>query len=507
LAEEGKMPKFKHTAVENGQGEFVVINYKEQLLPGTLEYMLEDLVGKEIDTSKFQEKYKNDKTGASAIHPDALIKLILYGYSKGRKSSRGIWELSLHNIIAKALTKDVPMHWTSIADFVSGNSAGIAKVFSEVMMYCNELGLIGGETFAIDGLRLPSNASLEMSGRKAELEKDLEVYKKMAAKHLERHKRKDEAGKSDEETERKYKLRQKRLAQRIEKISAFLSGMEKKMGVKGKESHSNVTDNESALIRSGGDYIQGYIGIGVADGKNQIIVAAKAAGSSNEGEHFSEMLDKVKENMEECGCEAKEHPVMLADSNYWGENNLKAAEEKGFEAVIPDNRYRSRLGDKSKKMFLLQDFKYHEEGNWYECPCGKRLDFKKVSSLYGRPIQLYAAKATDCRGCPMISRCMRGKKTVEKMKAGRRLSITTSGQPGSLCNKAIEKNSTEKYQAIYAQRIGIIEPIYADIAYCKGLNRITVRGREKANNQWLLYCVVHNLGRLLIAYNARKGFI
>ena len=36
---------------------------------------------------------------------------------------------------------------------------------------CNELGLIGGETFAEDGLRLPSNASIEKSGTKKELEK------------------------------------------------------------------------------------------------------------------------------------------------------------------------------------------------------------------------------------------------------------------------------------------------------------------------------------------------
>ena len=52
---------------------------------------------------------------------------------------------------------------------------------------CNELGLIDGENYAINGLRLPSNASIEMSGTEEQLKKRLITYKKMAEKHIERH--------------------------------------------------------------------------------------------------------------------------------------------------------------------------------------------------------------------------------------------------------------------------------------------------------------------------------
>jgi hypothetical protein len=237
------MAKYKHTDSEDGQGLFLTVNLKEQRLPGTFEYMLDDLIGGKIDISVFDRNYKNDKTGAPAIPPAALIKLILYGYSKGRNSSRGIAELSRNNITAKALTGNVEPHWTSIADFISGNHEAF-----EVLAYSDELGLIGSETFAIDGLRLPSNAPLALTGTKEERGKRLEVYKKMAEKHTERRQRRDEQGEADGETKERYEERQKKLKRRIEKLSGFIESMEEKEGKRGQEIRSNMTDNESALI-------------------------------------------------------------------------------------------------------------------------------------------------------------------------------------------------------------------------------------------------------------------
>ena len=67
-----------------------------------------------------------------------------------------------------------------------------------------------------------------------------------------------------------------------------------------------------------------------------------------------------------------------------------------------------------------------------------------------------------------------------------------------------KKLATEEYQAKYARRIQIAEPVFANIRYCKGLDRFTLRGKEKVNGQWLLYCMVHNLGKCLDGYNERR---
>jgi hypothetical protein len=57
-------------------------------------------------------------------------------------------------------------------------------------------------------------------------------------------------------------------------------------------------------------------------------------------------------------------------------------------------------------------------------------------------------------------------------------------------------------QGKYAQRIQAVEPAFAGIRHCKGLDRFSLRGKGKANSQWLLYCAVRNLGKRV---NGRKA--
>jgi hypothetical protein len=70
---EGEMPRYKHTDAEDGQGMFLSVNLKEQLLPGSFEHMPDELIGGEIGVSVFDGNYKNDETGATAIPPATLL--------------------------------------------------------------------------------------------------------------------------------------------------------------------------------------------------------------------------------------------------------------------------------------------------------------------------------------------------------------------------------------------------------------------------------------------------
>jgi len=504
------MPKYRYTDVAAGQGMFIEINFKEQLLSGTFECMLNKIIGKEIDISIFDKKYKNDLTGASAIPPAVLLKLIIYGYSKGQISSRGIWELSKNNIVARALTGDMRIHWTSIADFISGNMEEFGEVFVKVLVYCNELGLIGGEMYAVDGLRLPSNASIENSGTKEQFEKRVQIYRKMAEKHLTRHLKRDEEGALDEEAKERFEKRQKHLNSRIEKITRFLSAMEPKIGSKGQELQSNVTDNESAMIHSSKGYVQGYVGIGVTDEKNQIIVNAEAFGTANEGEHLPNLLDDTIKNMNSIGIKPDEDklPVVLCDANYSSEENLLACQERGMEAVIASGRENKPVNAEGKRRLEAEDFVYNEQEKKCICPHGKSLGYKGTTNLRGGEHEIYQASLTDCKCCPLFSQCTWSKKGQSEIIQGRKLLIQKGKKPGEpvakLYSEMQEKMATEEYQAKYANRIRIVEPVFANIRYCKGLDRFTLRGKGKVNSQWQLYCIVHNLGKCLNGYNERK---
>jgi transposase len=503
----GDMARYKHTDVEDGQGLFLSVNLKKQLMPDSFEYMLDELIGGKIDVSGFDINYKNDKTGAAAIPPAALIKLIIYGYSKGANSSRRLFEMARDNIIAKALTGSLEPHWTAIADFISGNSKKFEDIFTKVLAYCVELGLVGGKTFAVDGARLPSNASIDLSGTAKDLEKRLKVYRRMAEKHIEKHRRKDAAGEVDKETERHYGERQKKLNRGIEKISVFLETMEKKEGKRGNEITSNVTDNESAMIHTPSGYIQGYIGIAVSDQKEQIIVSSRAFGSANESGHLSQMLDETLDNIKEAGLEIPEEakPLILADSNYFSEANLNACGERGVEAIIPDSNYKNRLGNNGQEHYEAEDFTFHEEGDYYECPSGKKLEYKGDIAMWDKKGKKYAASLTDCRSCPHNEKCLRYRKGKTKYAKPRVLFITESSAEGSLCRAMKKKLDTVEYQDKYAYRMQIIEPVFANIVSCKRLNRFTLRGEEKVNGQWQLYSIVHNLNKCRKVYAKLKS--
>ncbi len=69
-----------------------------------------------------------------------------------------------------------------------------------------------------------------------------------------------------------------------------------------------------------------------------------------------------------------------------------------------------------------------------------------------------------------------------------------------------QKIDTNDGKQIYSKRIGIIEPVFANIRYQKQLDRFTFRGKVKVNIQWMLYCLVHNIEKIVnygVAYLAK----
>ncbi len=49
---------------------------------------------------------------------------------------------------------------------------------------------------------------------------------------------------------------------------------------------------------------------------------------------------------------------------------------------------------------------------------------------------------------------------------------------------------------LYSQRIGTVEPVFANLRHNKRLNRLNYRGQTKVKTQWSLYCMVHNIEKL-----------
>jgi transposase len=149
------MPRYKIT--ERDQGKFIPVCFDRQIQPGTFEYTLDYLIENKMDLAVFDKQYRNDETGAPAYNPAVLLKIVLLAYSRGIFSSRDIACTCEQNIIFMALSGNTLPHFTTIAYFISSMENQIKSIFTDVLMYCDEVGLIGKNMFTIDGCKLPSN--------------------------------------------------------------------------------------------------------------------------------------------------------------------------------------------------------------------------------------------------------------------------------------------------------------------------------------------------------------
>lgn len=140
------------------QSKFIPIVFSDQITPGTFEHTISFLVDEELDMTVFDSRYKNDDVGSPAYDPALLLKVILSAYARSLTSSRQIERLCKENVVFMALSAVSQPHFTTIAKFIAQMSEVIQPLFTEVLMVCDHQGLIGGEMFAIDGCKMPSNA-------------------------------------------------------------------------------------------------------------------------------------------------------------------------------------------------------------------------------------------------------------------------------------------------------------------------------------------------------------
>jgi len=61
------------------QDKLIPLSYADQVLPGSFEFTLNELVEHHLDLTAFEARYRNDETGRLAYDPAVLLKIVLYG--------------------------------------------------------------------------------------------------------------------------------------------------------------------------------------------------------------------------------------------------------------------------------------------------------------------------------------------------------------------------------------------------------------------------------------------
>jgi transposase len=489
---------------------FLPVDLTRQLRPGPFEYALNHLLDGEIDLRCFDDRFHNDDTGAPAYPPALLLKVVLFAYSQGIVSSRAIERACGEQVIFIALTGDSAPHFTTIAHFISTLGDDISNVFTQVLYVCDCQGLIGREMFAIDGVKLPSNASKAKSGTRADFLHQAKKLEKSVKAMLERHRDADALG-IEPDILAKEVSKRARLKEEAAKLRGWLkANPEDRKGSKGSIRKSNRTDNDSAKMATSKGVIQGYTGVAAVDSQYQIIVEAQAHGTGSEHDLLMPVVGAFKDMLDEKS-------LITADAGYHSEANLKALDAMGVDALIADNKMRKRDErfanqdrykqqpdplvnkadpDDGKRLYRPRHFNYDPIQQTCICPAGKQL-YRCGSNcrVNGFASVKFQGAKRDCVPCTHRDKCLRHPHRTPARQVSF-FSGKVNQEPDNVVDRMKQRIDSAEGRALYGGRFATVEPVFGNLRHNKGLDRFTLRGKRKVNAQWKLFCLVHNIEKL-----------
>ncbi len=354
-------------------------------------------------------------------------------------------------------------------------------------------------------MTLSKYESKEWSGTFDELKHQRDKLQGKLQQAMEEHARADRQPERDAE---RMKKQTRRLERQVERLNAFLESEKPKQGSDGKEIQSNVVDNESVKMPTAHGVLQGYNAQALVDSKHQVILAAEAF-STQDHENLQPMLQAARENLGK-GDDYFKGKQLTADSNYHSFESLTFCESAGVDAYIPDIQFRKRderfvnqerFKDgvhgrqrtvKGRTLFSADDFKRDDARQVYICPNGKELSLQARNQRNRcRLYDIYHARPEGCTACPLRERCL------SKSTASRRwLSVQVDAAEPNVLDKMKAKIDSAEGKKIYARRLGIVEPVFANICVHKRMSRFTLRTKRKVDAQWRLYAIVHNIGKI-----------
>nr|ADI87769.1 transposase [uncultured Nitrospirae bacterium MY4-5C]ADI87781.1 transposase [uncultured Nitrospirae bacterium MY4-5C]ADI87791.1 transposase [uncultured Nitrospirae bacterium MY4-5C] len=375
--------------------------YQLSLLPASIEdyvtsedpVRLYDEFVNLLDMRELGIEVIRDKVGNPQYDPRIMLKLIIYAYSYGWRSSRKIERALYHNLSFIWLTGGLKPDHKTISKFRSDNKDALKKVLKQCVKICMELKLIEGNTLFIDGSKIRANASIKEIWTDERCE---EFLKKLDIRIEELIKECESADKNEEGTLAKLPeelIGKEKLKKRIEGVLEKLKAEEKKQ--------INAVDEDSVKVKGRQGSHAGYNAQIAVDEKNGLIVNSDVV---NENNDIKQLSDQVKQANEVLGSNCE---TVCADSGYSNTETLKEVLEEGIVVVVPSQR--QALHEPKELPFSKDKFKYDEENNQYICPENKILKYSHYSK--GKGHYLYRMQCpSNCINCRYFGECTDSKR-------------------------------------------------------------------------------------------------
>jgi transposase len=341
------------------------------------------------------------QTGRPGYAPQLLLKLYLYGYVNGVRSSRKLERSCRQNVEVMWLVQKLAPDHKTIATFRRESSEAIKRVCAAFVQFCRGAGLLVTLEVAIDGSKLRAAASRRRITTQQGVAKDMEKVKDQIAEYLEQLDKADEAeaGELDRDEEAA------RVRAALEKLKKKQSGLKRlDQAIESSGRTTLVTSEPEARVMRfpGGGTSPGYnLQIAVST-DTHLIVHHDVVQDRNDMNQLYPMAVGAQAALGLHGEGAKLQ--VLADSGYSNGEHASRCEAAGIVPVVPPQRAVNTQGD----YFDRSHFIYDAKTNSYTCPAGERLTFK--GHVPHDKLNKYVAR--DCRQCPLKAQCTKSNRRM-----------------------------------------------------------------------------------------------
>lgn len=302
-----------------------------------------------LDITSIERSYS--ELGCHAYHPRMLLKVILYGYSVGLRSSRRLQKELREDVVFMWLSGMKEPDFRTISDFRKDRLKEKKKIFQQVLELCTELGMINCGKISIDGTKIEANSGKHKITFRKKLEKSLSGYEAKIEEILK------EAEKVDEEEDRLYgdgdgysleqppteeeiqqalkKLEQKkkRLERDKEKIQGKKEVVKKKLDYmrEGRNSFGNADPDATLMLMKNESLGVGY-NVQMAT-ENQVIIGYGVFQRPNDNHLLQPMIEEVERNL------GKTPGLVMANKGYCSQSNYEYVISKGIRGAIPPQTF------------------------------------------------------------------------------------------------------------------------------------------------------------------------
>lgn len=302
-----------------------------------------------MDLSFIEQQYSIN--GQRAYDPRMLLKILVYGYSSGIRSSRKLSDRLKEDIVFMWLSGRQEPDFRTISDFRKDKLIDFKKIFEQVLETCFSLGLARVSKVSIDGTKILANASRNKAVYRKQLFQRKDFIKQKVDEIIKEaedlDKQEDElygnttinrTGKvfNDKEIGQAIKKIEKQ-KERLEKHKKILQAKTQEIRAKERKMKKDrnsfmLTDKDATVMRMKEDYSAPGYNVQLASEK-QIILSYGVSSDRNDIKLLKPMLKEIKERTK------RKPEIVITDKGYGCKMNYRYLKKEKITPFIPYNTY------------------------------------------------------------------------------------------------------------------------------------------------------------------------